>query len=460
MGQLGLQEGTRLAGYRAGDLDVLRRLAADESLADVLAAIVRNIESMADGMLGTVMLVEDATVRVAAAPSFPESFAHAFDGEPIGPRHGSCGTAAWRKEPVIVEDIATDPLWERYRMAALDMGLRACWSVPIFGPGDEVVGTFALYYRQPRRPTPELVELAEHASHLASIAITRERAREALVEGARRREVDDLARRALETEMRHLQKMEAISRLSGGIAHDFNNLLSVILLAANTLDETLEDPAQRELVHEVLSAAKRGAALTRQFLAMSRKQQRDPEVLEVDRVVRDLQPMLRRLLPANIELEVRATGKPWRVEADRGQLEQVVVNLVVNARDAIADGGHIVVETSATEVDDATAAQHVDLRPGPYAVLSVTDDGSGMDDAVRARIFEPFFTTKSAERGTGLGLATVYGIVRQSDGHVWVESEPGKGSTFRVLLPCTDKPLREKPPTRRTPRSARSVNAP
>jgi signal transduction histidine kinase len=459
MGQTSLDDGARIARYLAGDLEVLRRIAADAPLHEVLDAVVRGIESLADGMLGTVLRVEDATVRVLAAPSLPASFAHAFDGEPIGPENGSCGTAAWRKETVVVEDIATDPLWARYRDSALAMGLRACWSVPIIGPKDEVLGTFALYYREPRRPTSQLIELAEHASHLASIAIHRERSRAELVEHARRTERDALARRALEAEMRHLQKMEAISRLSGGIAHDFNNLLSVILLAANSLDEMLEDEEARDLVAEVLAAARRGATLTRQFLAMSRKQDLAPEVLDTERVVRELQPMLRRLIPASIDLAVHATGERCLIEADRGQLEQVMMNLVVNARDAITGMGHIAISTSTLEVDGAAAAEHVELAPGPYVQIAVSDDGSGMDENVRARLFEPFFTTKAPDRGTGLGLATVYGIVRQSGGHIWVESELGKGSTFRVLLPRTSKPPREKPATRRTPRPARSVTA-
>jgi two-component system cell cycle sensor histidine kinase/response regulator CckA len=248
---------------------------------------------------------------------------------------------------------------------------------------------------------------------------------------------DVTEREQLEGQLRQAQKMEAVGNLAGGVAHDFNNLLTAISGYSDFIvgDEEAGESARRNAA-QVARAAERAAALTRQLLAFSRKQVLQPVVLAMNDVVTDVEKMLCRVIGEHIALETKLDPALAPVRADPGQLEQVLLNLAVNARDAMGDGGTLTIETANVELDGAYAAQHVGLEPGPYAVLAVSDTGDGMSPDTRARIFEPFFTTKPAGKGTGLGLSTVYGIVTQSGGHVAVYSEPGLGTTFRVYLPC------------------------
>jgi PAS domain S-box-containing protein len=251
--------------------------------------------------------------------------------------------------------------------------------------------------------------------------------------------VDITERRSLEAQLRQAQKMDAIGQLAGGVAHDFNNLLTAILGYSEFLADSLPESDERRAdVDEIRRAAERAAGLTRQLLAFSRKQILTLRPLHVGDVVGGLTPMLRRLLGETIDLKT-VTSDHGRAKADAGQLEQVLVNLAVNARDAMREGGRLTIETADVWLDDTYARRHPSVHAGPHVCLAVSDTGHGMDAATQKRVFEPFFTTKPKGEGTGLGLATVYGIVKQSGGHIWVYSEVGHGTTFKVYLPRTDE---------------------
>ena len=608
---------------------------------------------------------DGAALRLCAAPRLPRSFADAMNRVAIGPKSGACGTAAYRRERVVISDLATDPLYEEFRDLALAHGLRSCWSTPIRAAEGAVLGTLAVYYTRRRVPKEREIAAVEMGAHIARIAIERARmdaqlqaskelfrslientsdivsivdqngifryvspsmyrvlgfhpseilgtafdgldpsglteSRQQFQETLRRpgaskqaetrvrhkdgswrvietvannqlsnpaiagvivtwrditnrkRTEDELIssraryrelienandvvythdmawrltslnkagerltgysrdeivgasmeklvapeyhtimhemldrkiggeprttydleimtkqgirisvevstrlifqmgqpvgaqgigrditeRRRFETQALQSQKMEAIGRLAGGIAHDFNNLLTVIAGYSQwMLDDVPQDSPFMESASEILLAANRAALLTNQLLAFSRNQVIQPIILDLNSVVAQLDSMLRRIIGEDIEFVALTSLDLGLVRADPGQLEQVILNLVVNARDAMPGGGKLSLQTANVEIDEESARFELDCSPGAYVMLAVSDSGGGIDESVKPHIFEPFFTTKEIGKGTGLGLSTVYGIIKQGGGFIQVDSQPGAGAVFRIYFP-------------------------
>jgi len=278
----------------------------------------------------------------------------------------------------------------------------------------------------------------------------------ALMGDVTQRKLTEQQNEQLKDQLRQSQKMEAVGRLAGGVAHDFNNLLTAIAGYAELL-QGLDQPGEqrRTYADEILKSAHRAASLTRQLLAFSRRQVLQPRVLDLNEVVSGMEGLLRRLIGEHIEFSAARKPDLWSVRADQNQLEQVILNLAVNARDAMPDGGNLTIETRNVRLGQDYSDGHGRVRTGPHVLLAVSDTGCGMDAETRSHLFEPFFTTKEKGRGTGLGLATVYGIVKQSGGDIWVYSEPGRGTTFKIYLPAleaTPDP-RKAETTRRRPAS-------
>ncbi|SRR5579883_2115195 len=548
----------RTSRYEAGQHiaeTMLGLISARAPLPTVLDALCRGIEKHDPDLLCSVLLLDKdgVTLHHGAAPSISQEYIKKIDGSQIGPDVGSCGTAAYLNRPVIVSDIANDPLWANYRHLALPYGLRACWSSPITSTEGKVLGTFAVYYREPRSPEPRHLDIISRAAHLAVLAIEHDRARSELASAQvryqtlverlpaityiaelgtngpwhyvspqiesilgftpgewlsnpnnwiehihaedrgiamaaedsfeRNRKVffaeyrmfardgrilwfrdeavllehgpgqkttmqgvlyDITEHKNLEEQLRHSQKMEAIGQLAGGIAHDFNNLLMLIQAHNSRLRERISsDFEAQQDAQQIEQAVIRAAALTRQLLAFSRKQVLQPAVINLNTIVTDSAKLLERLIEKGVEMEIRLDPALNQVKADPVQMEQIIFNLAVNARDAMPKGGKLILATRNTEV--STSRDRRGMPPGDYVVLTVTDTGIGMDASTQAHIFEPFFTTKDPGKGTGLGLATVYGVVQQTGGWIWVSSELGLGTTFEIFFPRADEAPEPKP---------------
>jgi signal transduction histidine kinase/DNA-binding response OmpR family regulator len=323
----------------------------------------------------------------------------------------------WAKgDPVWIADILTDANFVRVSAAAR-LGLHGAVAFPILD-GKECIGVVQLFSLKVQHADVDLSQMMADIGIKIGQFVHRQRIHE---------------------QFRQAQKMEAIGQLAGGIAHDFNNLLTVISGYSDILSSRLplDDPSRGE-VEQIEQAARRAATLTRQLLAFSRRQVITPIVLDINGVVSGIEKLLRRLIGADIVFTTNLDAELGCVRADAGQIEQVIMNLAVNARDAMPQGGRLTIQTANIQLDDTSAPLHTAVQPGSYVKLSVSDTGCGMDVETQSKIFEPFFTTKEAGKGTGLGLATVYGIVKQSGGTIWVSSEVGKGTTFHIYLPRLD----------------------
>jgi PAS domain S-box-containing protein len=533
------------------DKAVLEMIMAQRPVAQVLENLCLKIEESSPGLLCSILLLDQrsGTLHGGIGPSLPNAYLEKVNGVKIGPRAGSCGTAAYLQQLVVVTDIAADPLWADCKQFALPHGLRACWSMPIPSRDGKTLGTFACYYGQPRTPDTYHLTLINRASHLAGIAIEYHHTRTELQAAEQRyrtlverlpaityiAEVGSLGRwhfvspqiesmlgfsadewlsdpgiwmrciheddrqialaaekrvqetgelyqaeyrmcardgrilwfrdeanlleapdgsiplmqgvlyditeyKRLEDQLRQAQKMEAVGQLAGGVAHDFNNLLMVIQAHADRILGQLPqtDSSYADAV-EIHNATTRAASLTSQLLAFSRKQILQPKVLDLGAVLTEVGKMLERLLGATITMRLEIHPEIGKIKVDRSQLEQAILNLAVNARDAMPAGGTLAIQARNVHFSETQVWQHSSLPPGSYVALTISDTGVGIDPDAQSRIFEPFFTTKAPGKGTGLGLSMVYGVVKQSDGAITVESVLGRGTTFKIFLPKCDE---------------------
>jgi two-component system, cell cycle sensor histidine kinase and response regulator CckA len=430
-----------------GQRDILEQIATGAPLGELLENIVRFVEQEAPGALCSVLLADEAGARLrhGAAPSLPEVYNKAVDGLAIAKGMGSCGTAAFLRQRVVVEDIEVHPYWKGFQPARA-AGLRACWSEPVFSSEGELLGTFALYYREPRFPKDEELRLIVSAAHLASIAIGRVRG--------------DASRRTLEEQLRQIQKIEAVGQLAAGIAHDFNNLLTPIFVYADMIRRGFpENHPQIRQIDAVLLAAHKASDLTRKLLSFGRKQVLSMNVLDLNEVIVSFGDIMRTTVRESVSIDLRLTPGGALVLADRGQMEQILLNLAVNAQDAIAGNGAITLETGRLVLDEEYVKLHPGVKPGPYVLLAFSDDGCGMDEETLRHIYEPFFTTKEPGHGTGLGLATIYGLVKQHEGYMEVWTRPGEGTVFKIYLPMTREVAGQSPETGPGPSAERAVGA-
>ncbi|MFN7956158.1 MAG: PAS domain-containing protein [bacterium] len=531
---------------------VLERVATGGPLTEILESLVRLLESQAPEIFGSVLLVDASgrRLRHCAGPRLPASYTAALEGVAIAEGSGSCGTAAYRAAPVVVADIATDPLWKDWRALALAHGLAACWSTPIFDSAQRVLGTFAMYARQPSLPEERHRRWVETATHIAAIAITRDREESSLRASERRLaeaqaqarlgsweldlatgeirwsaemfrifhrdpalgaptfagfaplihpdDLDELAEkqrrlqgtseplegelrthpalgplrhvriqsrpildadgrpvrvtgtvldvterkraeleeRERETQRLQAQKLESLGRLAAGVAHDFNNVLTVISAVTELALSGMTPPERiRADLSAIAEATQRGVEITRQLLAFANKQASNPVALDANESVRAVLRMLARLVGEEVAITTRLARAETTILIDPTHLDQVLVNLVTNARDAISGPGTIAIETDVRVLGEADPERPQGVAPGEHVLIRVSDSGSGIDESVRSRIFEPFFTTKPRDVGTGLGLALVAQLVAQHAGVIDVTSAPGRGTCFTLYFP-------------------------
>jgi PAS domain S-box-containing protein len=530
-----------------GQTRVLEMIATGASLSDVLDSLARMIEEHSNGMLCSILLLDrnGTNLRHGAAPSLPQTYNSAVDGVAIAPFVGSCGTAAYLGKPIIVSDIASDPLWKDCRELALSHKLHACWSTPIFSKNGSVLGTFAMYYREPKSPSPQDLQLLEIATHIAGIAIERKqaederertlqkiieqaalldittdailvrdlsnqirywnkgaedvygwKAQEAISKNAnellyRRETLDQLEnsrkslaesgswqselhqvtkegkdiivasrwtlvsdedgqpksiltvntditeKKQLEAQFLRTQRLESLGTLASGIAHDLNNALTPMMMTVQLLEYKLPDEQSQEWLKILETNVKRAADLVKQVLSFSRGIEGQCTSLQVEHLISEIECIAKQTFSKAIEIRTDiVTPNLWTISGNATQLHQVLMNLCVNARDAMPDGGTLQISVRNLWIDAHYARMNIEAKVSPYVVITVSDTGIGIRNEVIDRIFEPFFTTKEVGKGTGLGLSTVLGIVKSHGGFVKVLSQVGKGTQFQVYLPA------------------------
>jgi PAS domain S-box-containing protein len=434
----------------AGENRLLGMIAKGSPLGATLGALCRLAEEDCRKSLASILLLDSRGDHVVhgAAPSLPESYTREIDGRPIGLAFGPCATAARSGAQVVAVDIASDTRWTaEYRALALAHGLAACWSTPITSSEGKVLGTFAIYSREPGPPTPEQQGSIGQFTYLASIAIERARSMDALRRSEER----------MEHQLRQAQRLEAMGTLAGGIAHDFNNLLGAILgYGEMALRDVPAGSRLRRDLESIMIAGERGRALVDRILAFSRSGVGERLAVHVEEVVRETLELLTSKLPHGITVEDRLRAGGAAVMGDATQIHQVVMNLVSNAIQAMPSGGrvHVSVARVSNEVPRAVATGIVSARD--YVVLEIADTGSGIPPEIFEKIFDPFFTTKEVGVGTGLGLSLVHGIVTGLGGVINVETAVGKGSVFTVYLPrAGDVSNVGKPRSRAQPKTRR-----
>jgi signal transduction histidine kinase/CheY-like chemotaxis protein len=437
-----LVEASRALARVTGHQQVLEAMALRRPLHDVLERLVLVLEAAVPDSMGSVLLLDEAgtCVRPIAAPHLPAGFTRAIDGQPIGPLAGSCGTAAWRRERVVVADIANDPLWAPYRTLALTHGLAACWSVPIVASDGRVLGTFAQYSAVPRAPTDQELRVLDDARDLASVAI-------------QLAESEHNLQRVTE-QLQAAQRLEAVGRLAGGVAHDFNNLLTVVrgsqafVRQACDADGTVRDPGLlAEALAEGEAATERAIALARQLLTVSRHDPMVPEAVDLRDVVSGAVEAMRAALGDRHILAVRLSDEPCRMRIDRRQLLQVLHALLANARAAMPEGGTVKVSVEPGALPQLAAPASV--AAGDGVLLRVADTGHGMDEVTRTRAFEPTVGAKASGLGLGLGLPTVHAIASRHGGRAAITSAPQAGCTVTLWFPRAAAPAEGE--RRRTP---------
>ncbi len=407
---------------------VLEKIARRTPLSKVLVSVTRNAEILIQGSCASILLLSPDGRHLVNGASFcmPDNYLQAIEGHAIEARQGICATVALTGARIYVEDASTHPEWKSKDDPGLENGFTACLCLPISTASGKTLAAFALYFKEPRHLDRKEISRFETLVGIAGIAIEQHAA--------------EIFLRQVQDQLLQAQKMESIGKLAGGIAHDFNNLLTAINgyshLSLSLVEK--DNPLYGHLT-EIKKAGERAADLTRQLLAYSRKQILSLKIVDLNALIINFAKMLKRIIGENIELELKLDSTLKTVNVDPVNIEQVLMNLVVNARDAIPSSGKIRIQTLPVEVTAHSNGNLHALNAGSYTLLTVTDNGTGMSEEVKSLVFEPFFTTKEFGRGSGLGLATVYGIISQSGGHIFIDSREGQGTSFSIYFPVAEE---------------------